>query len=91
MSADSMTKNSLEKLVTALNATNWSSWQSTARFSAELSEAEETIRIERIKDAAPELLSALQDLLNDDAKEYIPSKIWDKAHAAIAKATGGAT
>jgi hypothetical protein len=41
--------------------------------------------------SAPELLEALQDLLNDDAKEYIPSKKLDKARAAIAKATGGAS
>lgn len=31
----------LANLVTALNSTYWSSWQSTANFSSELSKAEE--------------------------------------------------
>jgi hypothetical protein len=52
-----------------------------------LDESEEMANA-RLIAASPDLLSALQDLLNDDAKECIPSKKWDKARAAIAKATG---
>lgn len=35
-----------------------------------------------------ELLDALKQLVDDNHPEYIPSRLWKKAHAAIAKATG---
>ena len=38
--------------------------------------------------AAPELLEALEALVLDESKEYIPTRLWDAARAAIAKATG---
>lgn len=38
--------------------------------------------------AAPELLEALEALVADESKEYIPTRLWDAARAAIAKAKG---
>ena len=38
--------------------------------------------------AAPELLEALEALVLDESKEYIPTRLWDAARAAIAKAKG---
>ena len=38
--------------------------------------------------AAPELLEALEALVMDESKEYIPTRLWDAARAAIAKAKG---
>ena len=40
--------------------------------------------------SAPDLLVALKALLEADAPDYIKSSIWNKARAAIAKATGEA-
>jgi hypothetical protein len=38
--------------------------------------------------AAPELLEALEALVLDESKEYIPTRLWNAARAAIAKAKG---
>jgi hypothetical protein len=38
--------------------------------------------------AAPELLEALEALVLDESKEYIPTRLWDVARSAIAKAKG---
>ena len=38
--------------------------------------------------AAPELLEALEALVLDESKEYIPTRLWSAARAAIEKATG---
>ena len=38
--------------------------------------------------AAPDLLEALEALVLDESKEYIPTRLWDAARAAIAKAKG---
>jgi len=35
-----------------------------------------------------ELLEALEALVLDESKEYIPTRLWDAARAAIAKAKG---
>ena len=42
----------------------------------------------RLIAAAPELLEALEALVLDESKEYIPTRLWDAARAAIAKAKG---
>ena len=42
----------------------------------------------RLISAAPEMLEALQLLLNDNHPEQIPFKLWQKVRAAIEKATG---
>jgi hypothetical protein len=41
--------------------------------------------------AAPDLLAALETLLNDPGQDWIRSTTWDKARAAIAKTTGDRT
>jgi len=43
----------------------------------------------RLIASAPELLEALKDLLADEGEDFIRSRFWDKARAAIAKAEGG--
>ena len=43
---------------------------------------------ERLESQRDELLDALQSLISDNHPEYIPSKLWKKARAAIAKAEG---
>jgi len=52
----------LADLVEALRATNWSSWQTTARFDPALQAAEATLAHERVRDAAPDLLATLTQL-----------------------------
>jgi hypothetical protein len=42
----------------------------------------------RRADCYPDLLAALETLLNDPGQDWIRSTTWDKARAAIAKATG---
>jgi len=42
----------------------------------------------RLIAAAPDLLQALEALVADESKEYIPTRLWDAARAAIAKARG---
>jgi len=42
----------------------------------------------RLIAAAPELLEALEALVLDESKEYIPTRLWDAARIAIAKAKG---
>lgn len=42
----------------------------------------------RLIAAAPDLLEALQALLADPGRDFIRSSAWDKARAAITKATG---
>ena len=44
----------------------------------------------RLIAAAPELLEALEALIGADGPDYIRSKYWDMARAAIAKARGQA-
>lgn len=41
--------------------------------------------------AAALMLKALEDLIADNAPEYIPSRLWDAARAAVAKAKGRAS
>ena len=45
----------------------------------------------RLIAAAPELLEALEALLNEptNAPDYLPTKLWDRAREAVAKAKGG--
>ena len=38
--------------------------------------------------AAHEMLTALKGLIADNAVEYIPTRLWDAARAAVAKAKG---
>jgi hypothetical protein len=91
MSTQHTPAEALESLVRDLNATNWSSWQSTAKFSDALRDAELVIQRERVRDAAPDLLAALIEcekmidhcLFGCDAENATA-----KARAAIAKATG---
>ena len=45
-------------------------------------------RVMRLEGQRDELLDALQSLISDNHPEYIPSKLWKKARAAIAKAEG---
>ena len=45
-------------------------------------------RVMRLESQRDELLDALQSLISDNHPEYIPSKLWKKARAAIAKAEG---
>ena len=93
MSAQHTPAEALESLVRDLNATYWSSWQSTAKFSDALRNAELVIQRERVRDAAPEMLDALEavtgalaghELNNGDVSAI------NKARAAIAKAKGAA-
>jgi len=97
MSKHTPTK-ALSELVDALNATTWSSWQTTAKFSPALAAAQEALDRERLIAAAPELLEALKDLL-DHYTSLVNSGDagnWDAenegeviaARAAIAKAQG---
>ena len=44
---------------------------------------------ERLESQRDELLEALQSLVSDNHPECIPSKLWQKARAAIAKARQG--
>lgn len=41
--------------------------------------------------AAAGMLKALEDLIADNAPEYIPSRLWDAAREAVAKAKGRGT
>jgi hypothetical protein len=41
----------------------------------------------RLLAAAPELLKVIEEFLTQDAPDYIRSSIWDKARAALEKAT----
>jgi hypothetical protein len=50
-------------------------------------EADETRANARLIAAAPDLLEALKSLVEDTTR-YIPSRLWDEARAAIAKAEG---
>ena len=47
----------------------------------------------RLISAAPDLLAALDGLVNPPchAPDFLPSRLWDAARAAIAKATGEGT
>jgi hypothetical protein len=82
----------LESLVRDLNATYWSSWQSTAKFSDALRDAELVIERERVRDAAPEMLAALRRaaLALAFAAETSPAMRddYNAVSEAIAKATG---
>ena len=60
MSTQHTPAEALESLVRDLNATYWSSWQSTAKFSDALRDAELVIQRERMRDAAPEMLTELR-------------------------------
>jgi len=78
----------LQKLVSGLNATNWSSWQTTANFQPALQEAEAVIARERLNAAAPEMLTLLQELIDMEGPQPGTAAWGDKARALIAKATG---
>ena len=79
MSAQHTPKDALEILVRDLNATHWSSWQSTAKFDTALRVAEDVLQRERIRDAAPELLEALRAAL-----EFIDGIRQDLHHERVA-------
>jgi len=88
MSTQHTPAEALESLVRDLNATNWSSWQSTAKFSDALRDAELVIQRERVRDAAPELLEFATEWLDRQGTDE--NYMVMKARAAIAKATGEA-
>lgn len=90
----------LTDLVGALDSAFISTWQSTADWQQQLDLAKEHLRAERIRDAAPELLAALKDMLS--GWKYIRESHgdlygvgWDRAQDnaedAIRKATGEQT
>jgi hypothetical protein len=99
MSTQHTPAEALESLVRDLNATNWSSWQSTAKFSDALRDAELVIQRERVRDAAPDLLEVLQQIKQRldtchlhvlGGHEVFDSFYVEMIDTAIAKATGAA-
>lgn len=54
----------LTELVGALDSAFISTWQSTADWQQQLDRAKDHLKAERIRDAAPELLAALEDMLS---------------------------
>lgn len=88
----------LRNLVDALNKTNWSSWQTTAGFSAQLEAAERELAAQRVREAAQDLLTALRHILmhigpgREDGVEWVCEPIHSEeikaAREAVAKATG---
>lgn len=87
----------LQELVTRLDTTSWSCWQTTSSFSPALDAARREVAAERIRDAAHDLLGALIDIherlmaareLNLSAQEAYDSFYQDSVTEAIAKATG---
>ncbi len=80
----------LEILVRDLNDTTWSSWQSTSKFSIALNIAEQVIKREKAREAASDLLDALEFVMDRLVDKHEDDVAAQKARAAIAKATGGA-
>ena len=87
----------LTELVGALDSAFISTWQSTADWQQQLDRARDHLKAERIRDAAPELLAALEDMLS--GWKYIRESHgdlygvgWDRAQdnaeSAIRKARG---
>jgi len=81
----------LVDLVEALHSTNWSSWQTTARFDPALRAAEATLAHERVRDAAPDLLATLTQLCFVIRTGGDVLKACEDAEALIGKTMGGAS
>lgn len=62
-------------------------WFSASVQDARTPEAE-LVAVARLMKAAPDLLAALETLLNDPGEDQIRSTTWDKARVAIAQARG---
>ena len=91
MSAHTPAK-ALSELVTALNTTNWSSWQSIANFSPALAVAQVALDRERVRDAAPDLLEALKAIKDHPNTRYeVEAQLGESTWNAIAKAEGAAS
>lgn len=89
--------NLLAELTNAVDSAFISTWQSTADWQKQLDRAKEYLREERIRDAGPELLEALQDMLagwkyiresHGDLYGVGWDRAQDNAEAAIRKARG---
>lgn len=73
--------------VYALNARGYKIFAATVQ-SAHTSNDAELVAVARLMKAAPDLLAALETLLNDPGEDQIRSTTWDKARVAIAQARG---
>lgn len=87
----------LAELAGAVDGAFISTWQSTADWQKQLDRAKEHLRAERVRDAGPELLEALEDMLS--GWKYIREshgdlygvgwdRAQDKAEEAVRKARG---
>lgn len=78
----------LELLVRDLDATHWSSWQSTSKFAPALNVARQVLDRERVRDAAPRMLDALEAVRLAPLYAVLDEATKGAIDGAIAAATG---